>query len=282
MLKLHTDYSVYDGVQLRHTVAGLSITRPRVPFVVMALIAGADLTANGAVLSHILSTARCQCEPTAAVTAIDVSHQQGLPARVERDFIVVCPAVLQHLLRSAENIIINDTQLLDRLGFAFAVADNSRIEHIFKNAVDGRCRDISAALITDSLFGQEIAKALRSIALKHALLKDKPHDLRLIRNDLQIINFLIALVRSSSIDGAIAVRDHPAGVVALFGELTDPRLGTDRGLDALTGCLLIADVVQELVHMGIKPLLSLGRAPYLNAILDKPLYNKRRLVVAAA
>ena len=34
--------------------------------------------------------------------------------------------------------------------------------------------------------------------------------------------------------------------------------------------------------MGIKPLLSLGRAPYLNAILDKPLYNKRRLVVAAA
>ena len=34
--------------------------------------------------------------------------------------------------------------------------------------------------------------------------------------------------------------------------------------------------------MGIKPLLSLGRAPYLNAILDKPLYNKRRLIVAAA
>ena len=282
MLKLHTDHAVYDSVQLCHTVAGLSITRPRMPFVVMALIAGADLTANAAVLSHILSAARCQCKPTAAVTTIDVSHQQGLPARVKRDFIVVCPAVLQHLLRSVENIIINDTQLLDRLGFAFAIADNSRIEHIFKNAVDGRCRDISAALIADSLLRQEIAKALCSVALKHALLKNKPHDFRLVRNDLQVIDFFVALVRSSFIDRAVAVRDHPAGVVALFGELTDPRLGTDRGLDALTGCLLIADVVQELVHMGIKPLLSLGRAPYLNTILDKPLYNKRRLVVAAA
>ena len=248
----------------------------------MALIAGADLTANGAVLSHILSAARCQREPTAAVTAIDVSYQQGLPARVKRDFIVVCSAVLRHLLRSAENIIINDTQFLDRLGLSFAVADNSRLEHIFKNAVDGHCRDISAALIADSLLRQEIAKALRSVALKHALLKNKPHDFRLVRNDLQVINFLVALVHSSFIDGTVAVGDHPAGVVALFGELTDSRFGMDRGLNALTGCLPIADAVQELVHMGIKPLLSLGRTPYLNAVLDKPLYNKRRFVVAAA
>ena len=72
-----------------------------------------------------------------------------------------------------------------------------------------------------------------------------------------------------------------AGKMTFLCQLLHSGLGADRGFDAFTGCLPVTDVIQQLVHMGIKPLLSFLGAPHLNAVFDKPLHNKRRFVLSA-
>ena len=69
--------------------------------------------------------------------------------------------------------------------------------------------------------------------------------------------------------------------MSLLRQLLHSGLGADRGFDAFTGRLPVTDVIQQLVHMGIKPLLSFLCAPHLNAVFDKPLHNKRRFILSA-
>ena len=61
-----------------------------------------------------------------------------------------------------------------------------------------------------------------------------------------------------------------------------PGTDTDGGFYAFAGRLPIADIVEQLVHMGIKSLLPFDRAPYLNPVFYEPFYNKRRFIVAAS
>ena len=70
--------------------------------------------------------------------------------------------------------------------------------------------------------------------------------------------------------------------MAFFRDLAEPGLGADGGFQAFAGGLPVTDVVHQLVHMGIEPLLSFHRAPDFNASLGKPFNHKRRLIVAAS
>ena len=65
-------------------------------------------------------------------------------------------------------------------------------------------------------------------------------------------------------------------------QLLHSGLGADRGFDAFAGRLPVTDIIQQLVHMSIKPLLSFLGTPHLNAVFDKPLHNERRFVLSAA
>ena len=61
-----------------------------------------------------------------------------------------------------------------------------------------------------------------------------------------------------------------------------------RGFDAhgrlfaLTACLPEADVVDQRVGSGVNALLAFTGTPHLDAVLDEPLYQKRRLIFASA
>ena len=61
-------------------------------------------------------------------------------------------------------------------------------------------------------------------------------------------------------------------------------LGTNaqRRLFALSACLPESDVVEQLVHMSVKALLSLFDAPDLNAIFNEPLHHKGRFVLTSS
>ena len=81
---------------------------------------------------------------------------------------------------------------------------------------------------------------------------------------------------------SVAKGNHSASEAALFRQLFHAGFGTHRGLDAFPGCLPIANVVQQFINVGVKPLLAFLGTPHFNTVFDKPFYNKRRFVLSAA
>ena len=80
----------------------------------------------------------------------------------------------------------------------------------------------------------------------------------------------------------IAIGRVTATKSALHNDLPQTGLGTNGGLDAFAGRLPVTDVVQQLVHMVIKPLLAFLGAPNLDAVVDEPFHNERCFVIAPA
>lgn len=65
-------------------------------------------------------------------------------------------------------------------------------------------------------------------------------------------------------------------------QLFHAGLDADGGFYALTRCLPVTYVVQQLVNVVVKPLLPLHGTPDFNTVADKPFHNKGRFVVTAA
>ena len=81
---------------------------------------------------------------------------------------------------------------------------------------------------------------------------------------------------------SVAKGNHSASEAALFRQLFHASFGTHRGLDAFPGCLPIANVVQQLVNMGVKSLLAFLDAPDFNTVFGKPFHNERCFVLSAS
>ena len=107
-----------------------------------------------------------------------------------------------------------------------------------------------------------MAQLLCAVALVNVLVENQPDDLSFCFVNHKVADFLILLVHPAKTDTLVAVRHGAAHVVAFPGELFQPCPGTDRGFQALAGCLPVADVVHQLVHMGVKSLLSLVHAQF--------------------
>ena len=100
--------------------------------------------------------------------------------------------------------------------------------------------------------------------------------------DHQIPYRLILFVGTALMLQFITIRKVPAPVLAFLYHLTMLGLNADRSLFTFAGCLPEADVVQQFVHMVIKPLLTFAGTPHLDALLNKPLNHERRFIVASA
>ena len=79
----------------------------------------------------------------------------------------------------------------------------------------------------------------------------------------------------------ITKRNTAAGKMTFLRQLLHSGLGADRGFDAFAGRLPVTDIIQQLVHMSIKPLLPFLGTPHFNAVFHKPFYNKRCFVLSA-
>ena len=99
---------------------------------------------------------------------------------------------------------------------------------------------------------------------------------------LDIIELPVLLSHPAMLHQLIAKGGASSTETPLLYDLGQPCFGSDRGLEALPRRLPIADVVHQLVHMVVEPLLSLLGTPHLDAVLDEPLHHKRRLILLAA
>ena len=126
-----------------------------------------------------------------------------------------------------------------------------------------------------------MAQLLCAVALINIFVENQPDDFSFRFINHKVADLLVFLVYPAKADTLVAKSHGAARVVTFPGELFQPCPGTDGGFQALTGCLPVADVVHQLVHMGVEPLLSLVHAPDLNALLREPLHDKGRFIVTA-
>ena len=93
---------------------------------------------------------------------------------------------------------------------------------------------------------------------------------------------MILFIEAPLLFQAVSIGNDPAAEPPLLHNLRQTGLCSGGGFEALAGCLPVADVVHQLVHMGVKPLLSFVHAPDLDALLGEPLHNKGRFIITAA
>ena len=113
-------------------------------------------------------------------------------------------------------------------------------------------------------------------------MKNQLNDFRGIFVYRQIKDFFVPLIGTASLIQAIAIRNRAACIKAALCKLLQPGLGAYRSLDTLTRRLPVAYVVQQLIYMIVKPLLSLCCTPNFNSISHKPLNNERSFIILAA
>ena len=101
--------------------------------------------------------------------------------------------------------------------------------------------------------------------------------LRLIYD--QIPNGLALLVCPALELQPVAVGHKSAAPLTILYHLAVAGSHTDCGFLTFAGSLPEANVVQELVHVVIKPLFSLPRAPDLDALLHEPLHHEGRFII---
>ena len=103
----------------------------------------------------------------------------------------------------------------------------------------------------------------------------------LVRVDFNVVKLPVFLPDAPFLDKLVPVGSTAAPKTPLLDDLAQPGLGSDGGLEALAGGLPVTDIVHQLVHMVVKPLLALLGAPDLDPILDEPLHHKGRLIFLA-
>ena len=112
---------------------------------------------------------------------------------------------------------------------------------------------------------------------------ENPTDDRgLVLVDLEIKYLVSAFVDATLMDEAIAImRCSPLEMSFLY-KLFHPGSCSDGGLDALARCLPKPNVVEQLIDMGVKPLLAFFYAPHFDPLTDKPLHDEGGLVLFSA
>lgn len=191
-------------------------------------------------------------------------------------------AVLHDLLRPLKYLRRDDLQLRQQFGTGFAVDNDAGVNLIFYHTVDAGVGEVPAASAPDALVVQPVAEPLCAVALVHILVKNQANDLSLLLVHHQLTDLVVPLVDTALLFNAVSERNRAAGVVALLSQLFQPGLGADGGFQTFAGCLPIADVIHQLVHMGVEPLLTFPRTPHLNAVFHEPFHHKGRLIVPAA
>ena len=157
--------------------------------------------------------------------------------------------------------------------------NHTGIYPVFQHPDEGGVGEIAAILPANIHFHKVSADPLCAIAFVDIFMEYQSDDFcgGFINN--KVTDFFIPLVGSSFVFKAVSVGKGATGIQTAFGELFQPRFHTHGGFDALAGCLPVSDIIQQLVHMVVKALLSFHCAPYFNTVFDKPFYYKWRFII---
>ncbi len=129
---------------------------------------------------------------------------------------------------------------------------------------------------------QVLSHTVCSVSFLHQQMEDFSDDFGFVFVDDHILHRLVPLVHAAFVNQPVAVWNQPTAIYALLNHLRMLGLHTNRSLLAFARRLPEADVVQQFVHMIVKPLLAFPGAPHFDSLLNKPLNHKRSLIVASA
>lgn len=182
------------------------------------------------------------------------------------------------MLCSLEQLRRDDLQVGQHLGAAVTAAKYASIGEVADDTPDaGVVSHLTRPCPIPELI-QIGGDSLGSEALMHIFVEYDPHHSSLGFVDNQLINLMLALVEAATFYEIVAVWSKTAFETTVLDELTEGGFCADRSLFAFAVSLPEADIVGELVSMGIKTLLTLLGTPYPDAVLNKPLYHKGRFV----
>lgn len=196
---------------------------------------------------------------------------------------VVRRPLLPPLLDTLELLRRNDLQFGKYFQYAFTTSQHAGIGDIDENILNGGIvKRFTGAEVDEALLFERGGCLSSAVAVLVGQIKDTAHSGGLHGVDLNIKQLAVLFAHASLLHQLIAIGRVTATESTLHDDLPKPRLGTDRGFDTFAGRLPVTDVVQQLVHMVIKPLLTFLGTPDLNTVVDKPFHDEGRFVIAPA
>ena len=195
---------------------------------------------------------------------------------------IVRRSLLPAFLHTLELLRRNDLQFGKYFRYAFTASQHAGIGDVDENILNGG--------IVKRLTGAEVDEALLlecgrgfppTIAILICQLENAPDSGSLHRVYLNVKQLPVLFAHASLLHQLIAIGRVTATESTLHDDLPKPRLGTNGGLDTFAGRLPVTDVVQQLVHMVVKPLLAFLGAPNLDSVVDEPFHDEGRFVIAA-
>ena len=225
-------------------------------------------------------------QPRSAVRTEDQPRKQApgvSPFRYLHFMLQAGGPALNRLLAFFPCGFIDDLQvfLLGRVGVAHPHV--AQVNPVVDQRPDGsRPPEGRSALGLDAALIQVIGHPVGAVAFFDQKMENLPDDDRLILVYDQVSNRLIFLIGAALVHQLVPVRQVTSPVLAVLDHLQVLGAHTDGGFFAFAGCLPEPDVVEQLVHVGVEALLPLAGAPDLDALLNKPLHNERRLILTPA
>ena len=124
--------------------------------------------------------------------------------------------------------------------------------------------EVLTVRLFDAHLVEIMAQPLRAKSLMYILVENQLDDLRGILIDYQVVYFSVPLIDAAFLLNTVAIGNFTTREVSLLRQLLQTGLHAHGSFDALTGSLPITDVVQQLVHVVVKSLLTLNGTPDLN------------------
>lgn len=196
---------------------------------------------------------------------------------------IVRRSLLPALLHPLELLRRDDLQIRKYLRDARTASEYAGVSDIDEDILNGGVMErFTSAEIEKALLFERGGCFSATVAVLVCQIEDAAHSGGFHGVDLNIKQLTVLLAHAPLLYQLIAIGRVTTTKSALHDDLSQSGLSTNGGLDTLTGCLPVTDVVQQLVHMVVKPLLAFLGTPDLNAVVDEPFHNEGCFVIAAA
>ena len=233
---------------------------------------------RGAIRTQSGASAARDVQAISAVCTEHLPTKQSMRTVTIRVFALLSATSIPQLLSLFKYFRLDDPQFRAFL-FDVAVDEVAQIGFISHHPNQSRGRDVLAVPSHDVVLYKVVADSLYTVAFINVFLEYQTDDLCFFLVDFQLTDFLIFLVHATLFYTLVPESNRSTGIVTFLCKLFYTGASTDRSFDTFAGCLPVADVVHQLIDMGIKTLLTFIYAPDLDPLLREPFHDKGRFVV---
>ena len=170
---------------------------------------------------------------------------------------VLCGAALNRLLAALKKGLVDDFQVIERLGLDTLHVVNSDVHGVVDQGTDGGTSpEARSALRFEAASIEVLCNTVCTVSLVHKQMEDLPDDSRFLFINNKVSDRLVLFVQASLIFQFVTIWDMATPVQAFLHYLRMFGFHANGGFLAFPRCLPEPNVVQQLVYMGIKALVS--------------------------